>query len=413
MCEIIMVGCDLHAQTMLLKMAVGLGPAETVSVRNTQPESGETARLAADLRAAGGRRVIFVYGSLRARLRFVRPTDRRRDRGATCWLPPKSPARSNTTAARPTNETPSCCWECCGLMFWPATRCRRSGFPDPQTRDDRELVRTRLDLASKLTAIKAQIQGLLKRNYRERPEAVGKGWTRAFVSWLRGLTGGQELAVGAAAAALASLLRQRTFWEEEIEKLDEQLYRLAESSRYQAAIRRMMGLKGVGVLTALVFLTEMGDLNRFTNRREVGAYLGLVPTSYESGSPRRLQGAHHASGLRSASATHFVPSHLVSSAARRSGVGGGVPAGIAAKNPKQQEGRGRGGDATFGNPDVACGPRRTAARIESCGSASGEGPEAPVPSPEPPPPFPLPPVCSGRSRKIQVDLLRWPKRTVV
>ena len=27
MCEIIMVGCDLHAQTMLLKMAVGLGPA--------------------------------------------------------------------------------------------------------------------------------------------------------------------------------------------------------------------------------------------------------------------------------------------------------------------------------------------------------------------------------------------------
>ena len=37
MCEIIMVGCDFHAQTMLLKMAVGLGPAETVSVRNTQP----------------------------------------------------------------------------------------------------------------------------------------------------------------------------------------------------------------------------------------------------------------------------------------------------------------------------------------------------------------------------------------
>ena len=88
-----------------------------------------------------------------------------------------------------------------------------------------------------------------------------------------------------AAAALAGPLRQRTFWEEEIEKLDEQLYRLAESSRYQAAIRRMMGLKGVGVLTALVFLTEMGDGIGFTNRWEVGRLLlGLVPTSYESGS---------------------------------------------------------------------------------------------------------------------------------
>jgi transposase len=40
---------------------------------------------------------------------------------------------------------------------------------------------------------------------------------------------------------------------------------------------------GVGLLTALVFLTEMGDLARFANRRQIGAYLGLVPRSYESG----------------------------------------------------------------------------------------------------------------------------------
>ena len=37
------------------------------------------------------------------------------------------------------------------------------------------------------------------------------------------------------------------------------------------------------MLTALVFLTEMGDLARFANRRQIGAYLGLVPRSYESG----------------------------------------------------------------------------------------------------------------------------------
>jgi len=33
----------------------------------------------------------------------------------------------------------------------------------------------------------------------------------------------------------------------------------------------------------MVFLTEMGDLRRFRNRKKVGAYLGLVPTSNESG----------------------------------------------------------------------------------------------------------------------------------
>ena len=43
-----------------------------------------------------------------------------------------------------------------------------------------------------------------------------------------------------------------------------------------------MQLQGVGVLTALVFLTEIGDLGRFANRRQISAYLGLVPRSYES-----------------------------------------------------------------------------------------------------------------------------------
>ena len=33
----------------------------------------------------------------------------------------------------------------------------------------------------------------------------------------------------------------------------------------------------------MVFLTEMGDLNRFANRRQFGAYLGLAPATFKSG----------------------------------------------------------------------------------------------------------------------------------
>ena len=39
---------------------------------------------------------------------------------------------------------------------------------------------------------------------------------------------------------------------------------------------------GVGVLTAMVYLTEMGDLKRFCNRRQVASYVGLVPSMMES-----------------------------------------------------------------------------------------------------------------------------------
>jgi len=58
---------------------------------------------------------------------------------------------------------------------------------------------------------------------------------------------------------------------------------LASSPRYEARIRELSKLCGVGMLTALVFLSELGDLSRFANRRQIAAYLGLVPSSNESG----------------------------------------------------------------------------------------------------------------------------------
>ena len=33
----------------------------------------------------------------------------------------------------------------------------------------------------------------------------------------------------------------------------------------------------------MVYLTEMGDLTRFANRQQVGSFLGLVPSSFETG----------------------------------------------------------------------------------------------------------------------------------
>jgi hypothetical protein len=33
----------------------------------------------------------------------------------------------------------------------------------------------------------------------------------------------------------------------------------------------------------MVFLTELGDLGRFANRRQLAAYLGLAPSAFESG----------------------------------------------------------------------------------------------------------------------------------
>ena len=66
--------------------------------------------------------------------------------------------------------------------------------------------------------------------------------------------------------------------------------RLARQPRYEEVVKELTREMGVGTLTAMVFLTEMGDLARFHNRRQIGAYLGVVPSCWESGEERDRKG---------------------------------------------------------------------------------------------------------------------------
>lgn len=156
--------------------------------------------------------------------------------------------------------------------------------PDPQTRQDRDLVRGRLDVAEKATGVKTQVQTLLKRYDLCRPKEVGKSWTVPHRAWLATLIDLERASLpGSAQVALGSLLRQLKALEGEVAHLDKALAGLAETPRYAEPVRALVAIKGVQVLTAMVFLTELGDLRRFANRRQIGSFLGLVPSSHESG----------------------------------------------------------------------------------------------------------------------------------
>src|SRR6185295_5046798 len=69
-------------------------------------------------------------------------------------------------------------------------------IPDLETRDDRELIRTRLELAEKQTQVKSQIQMLLKRQGLEKPSGTGAGWTAGYRRWLEGLKESEALGWG-------------------------------------------------------------------------------------------------------------------------------------------------------------------------------------------------------------------------
>jgi hypothetical protein len=105
--------------------------------------------------------------------------------------------------------------------------------PDHQTRDDREIVRSRLDAGEKLTAVKTQVQMVLKRNHVQRPESVRRCWSKSHYRWLEEV----ELKPGAR-IALSSLPRQIESLEEEIKLLDKQIEVLSKTERYQLPTER-------------------------------------------------------------------------------------------------------------------------------------------------------------------------------
>lgn len=283
-----MIGCDLHDRSMLLKVAMDRELPETQTIRNTSAGRKEMIRMLKERAAkAGGARLLFAYEASGQGFGLY---DELADAGITCYvLAPTRIARSTQQKKRKTDEQDAQhLLDLLRAHVLAGNPLPKIWIPDAATRDDRELVRMRLDLAEKLTRLKAQVKGVLKRHRLYRTEEGRQGWTVAYRRWLEEQAT-STLPTGAA-KALESLLRQLTFVEQEIELADQAVQALALSERYRACFYALLGLKGVGRITAMVFLTEIGDLTRFRNRREIAAYLGLTPSSFESGKANDRKG---------------------------------------------------------------------------------------------------------------------------
>jgi len=279
----IFTGNDLHDKNMLLKIAHNKAAPDTRSYANdTDGQRRMIAELKQRAAEVGGARIILAYEAsglgyqLRDKLLIV---------GIECIVlaPSKMSPSPKQRCAKTDEKDAERILEILRGHFLAGNELPAVWVPDAQTRDDRELVRARLDAQDKSSQLKTQIITLLKRNGVRKPDDVGGNWTKKHRGWVLRMRDCHTPLMAGARLHLASLLRQLDALEKEVATLDEQLAALAQTPRYLPRVTKLQKLKAVGLLTALVFLTEMGDLNRFKNRRQVGSYVGLVPASFESG----------------------------------------------------------------------------------------------------------------------------------
>jgi transposase len=135
----------------------------------------------------------------------------------------------------------------------------------------RSLIIARKKLVGQRVTLENQIRGLAVVFGVRLPRALTAAFVRQALRASEGIAG--------LSAAMRGLVAARTAVLAAVAAIDADIRRMVASD----ACRRLMGIPGVGQLTALAFTAAIDDPERFRRSRDIGAYLGLVPRRYQSG----------------------------------------------------------------------------------------------------------------------------------
>ena len=280
MCKVIMIGCDLHDRSMLIRFAVDQGKPKESSFSNDSLGRRlliqRVQQLAQEHQA---QRIVFAY---EASGQGYGLSDLLHQEGIECYVlsPNQLPKTPKSAKQKTDSKDAQMLLEQLRGFVLAGNPLPMVWTPPQRLRDDRELVRSRVDASDDTTRIKLQILSMLKRYEILKPSWYTTRWSKRFVKWLRDTAAEMDSVV---APVLGSLIDRYELYHAEQNKLDKAIKVLSKTDRYRDACEELRKLPGVGLLTAMTFLTEMGDLQRFHNRREVAAYVGLCPASFESG----------------------------------------------------------------------------------------------------------------------------------
>ena len=153
-------------------------------------------------------------------------------------------------------------------------------IPKANVEADRNLVRYRKRVQEDLKAKKQGIKSCLFILGLKIPVQYDKSyWTNNFITWLK------ELEINDCSNKITVslliedvlLLRKRLF------ETNKRLRALSISEQYDSTYKLLTSTPGIGLITAMTMLTEIGDINRFDSFTKFNSFIGLCPSEYSSG----------------------------------------------------------------------------------------------------------------------------------
>jgi len=149
--------------------------------------------------------------------------------------------------------------------------------PTPELESLRSLMRLRLAIQQDVVRSRHRLQKfLLMRGHAFRG---GGNWSAAHMRWLAELS----LELGEDQVTLDFLRMELDSRVSGLKVLDERIARRAKDEDVADQVVALRTFRGVGVLTAMCVIAEIGDPRRFRCAQQVASYCGLVPSEHSSG----------------------------------------------------------------------------------------------------------------------------------
>ena len=155
-----------------------------------------------------------------------------------------------------------------------------SYIPSETIEGDRQLFRYRKRLWSDLVRIKNRIKGTLMFAGVVLPTQYDNAyWSKAFLRWLSEVS----LPSVSCKKTVDLLLVQYDHIYKHFLNTSTAVRKLLRTSRYQAKAKLLQTIPRIGPLTSIQLLTELDDIKRFPNFKQLNSFVGFKPTTYSSG----------------------------------------------------------------------------------------------------------------------------------
>jgi transposase len=153
--------------------------------------------------------------------------------------------------------------------------------PDEGHEAMRNLWRAREDAVGMRLKSRQQLQAFLLRQGRRYPGKTT--WTKSHERWIAE----QRFDHAGDRMALAEYQLAAQSAEQRVQRLTMALTETAHGWRFEPVVAALRALRGIDTVSAIGLVTEIGDIGRFSNARQLMGYLGLVPSEHSSGNSVR------------------------------------------------------------------------------------------------------------------------------